>query len=254
MNETLKRAAELLRHMSGAGSTDEYRSCNESANELAALAKQIAELEAQPMAQDDDCTECDALRSRMTELLTRTANALRGDPPPLTLWGWEDLPERAAAAIAAIDVMQRVAQNLAQMGEPVAQEAQPVAVIGDTWTLLWHNAEPVATIVNRHGLKIGSKLYALSPDAARRIAELDAELTEARKDAERLKTELRVSEDALQRALRIFEVPFDDCCADTGTIIPAKVEHLVSEAKMRIQRRPDPAKGAPRPAGHNPVA
>ena len=79
-----------------------------------------------------------------------------------------------------------------------------------------------------------------------------AELAEAKKDAERLKIELRVSEDALQRALRIFEVSLDDCCADTGTIIPSKVEHLAIEAKIRIKRRPDPAAGAPRPQGHNP--
>ena len=74
----------------------------------------------------------------------------------------------------------------------------------------------------------------------------------AERDA--LRIEIRVAEDALQKALSALAVSFEDCCADTGTIIPAKVEHLVSEAKMRIQRRPDPAKGAPRPAGHNPVA
>ncbi len=84
------------------------------------------------------------------------------------------------------------------------------------------------------------------------ITRLRAYLAEAKKDAERLKIELRVSEDALQRALRIFEVSLDDCCADTGTIIPSKVEHLAIEAKIRIKRRPDPAAGAPRPQGHNP--
>lgn len=46
---------------------------------------------------------------RMGDLLTGVANALRGPPPPLTLWSWHDLPDRAAAAIAAIDVMQRAA-------------------------------------------------------------------------------------------------------------------------------------------------
>ena len=48
--------------------------------------------------------EEDQLRAIMADLLTRTANALRGDPPPLTSWSWHDLPERAAAAIAAIGV------------------------------------------------------------------------------------------------------------------------------------------------------
>ena len=38
MTDTLKRAADMLRHMSDAGSTDEYRSCNDIASELEAMA------------------------------------------------------------------------------------------------------------------------------------------------------------------------------------------------------------------------
>lgn len=53
--------------------------------------------------------EAGALRDRLADLLSRTAIALRGPEPPLTKWSWHDLPERAAAAIAAIDVMQRAA-------------------------------------------------------------------------------------------------------------------------------------------------
>lgn len=53
--------------------------------------------------------EGDALRERMADILSRTAVALRGPEPPLTRWSWHDLPERAAAAVAAIDVMQRAA-------------------------------------------------------------------------------------------------------------------------------------------------
>jgi multicomponent Na+:H+ antiporter subunit D len=49
------------------------------------------------------------MRERMAELLTGVAVALRGPQPPLTRWSWHDLPERAAAAVAAIDVMQRAA-------------------------------------------------------------------------------------------------------------------------------------------------
>lgn len=45
--------------------------------------------------------ECDALRRTMADILTRTANALRGDPGPRHGWGWSDLPSRAAAAVAA---------------------------------------------------------------------------------------------------------------------------------------------------------
>ena len=61
--------------------------------------------------------EEDQLRAIMADLLTRTANALRGEPPPLTLWSWHDLPERAAAAIAAIDVLQRVALDHLAAGQ-----------------------------------------------------------------------------------------------------------------------------------------
>ena len=64
-----------------------------------------------------DLADNESLRERMEDLRTRTANALRGDPPPLTSWSWHDLPDRAAAAIAAIDVMQRAAAILATQGD-----------------------------------------------------------------------------------------------------------------------------------------
>lgn len=64
-------------------------------------------------------TEEEALRMQMADLLTRTANALRGDPGPLRRWSWHDLPERAAAAISMIDILQRSAKNLAEQAAPV---------------------------------------------------------------------------------------------------------------------------------------
>ena len=60
-----------------------------------------------------EAAELDALRDKLAGILSRTAVALRGPEPPLTRWSWHDLPERAAAAIAAIDLMQRTAQHLA---------------------------------------------------------------------------------------------------------------------------------------------
>ena len=57
----------------------------------------------------DEIDELHDLRDRMADILSRTAIALRGPEPELTRWSWHDLPERAAAAIAAIDVMQRAA-------------------------------------------------------------------------------------------------------------------------------------------------
>lgn len=71
------------------------------------MAARIAELE-------KDAEEVFATGQRMAQLLTGVANALRGAPDPLSAHSWHDLPERAAAAIAAIDVMQKAAAALAQ--------------------------------------------------------------------------------------------------------------------------------------------
>lgn len=40
-----------------------------------------------------------ASRDRMADLLTRTANVLKGDPTPLSSHSWHDLPESAALAM-----------------------------------------------------------------------------------------------------------------------------------------------------------
>ena len=75
-----------------------------------------------------EVAELDKLREKMAGILSRTAVALRGPEPPLTRWSWHDLPERAAAAIVAIDVMQRAAAiaatdtppNVELSGDPLA--------------------------------------------------------------------------------------------------------------------------------------
>lgn len=43
-------------------------------------------------------------------------------------------------------------------------QSEAVAEIGPVYTLVWAGTEPVSAIVNRHGLKVGDKLYA-SPQA-----------------------------------------------------------------------------------------
>lgn len=58
------------------------------------------------MNRDDGCNsdECDQLRARLADLLTRTANALKGEPEPLKSHSWHDLPEVAAATVTqAVD-------------------------------------------------------------------------------------------------------------------------------------------------------
>lgn len=74
-------------------------------------AAELRRLHAENEALRADLAENEALRERMADILSRTAVALRGPEPPLTRWSWHDLPERAAAAIAAIDVMQRAARG-----------------------------------------------------------------------------------------------------------------------------------------------
>ena len=84
-------------------------------------AAELRRLHAENEALRADQAECDALRERMADILRRTAVALRGPEPPLARWSWHDLPERAAAAIAAIDVMQRAAQQAAGSEAPNAK-------------------------------------------------------------------------------------------------------------------------------------
>ncbi len=81
----------------------ERRLCAEA---LEAQADEIDRLRA-------DAVEADALCEKLAGILSRTAVALRGPEPPLTRWSWHDLPDRAAAAIVAIDVMQRAAVKVA---------------------------------------------------------------------------------------------------------------------------------------------
>ena len=65
----------------------------------------------------------------MSKLLTGVANALRGDPGPLHRWSWHDLPERAAAAIAAIDVMQKAALASAAAPAPAVPSDETLRAI-----------------------------------------------------------------------------------------------------------------------------
>jgi hypothetical protein len=52
-----------------------------------------------------DADESEALRERLSALLTSTAIALRGPAPELVSWSWHDLPERAAALVAQRDAL-----------------------------------------------------------------------------------------------------------------------------------------------------
>lgn len=81
------------------------------------LMEKVSALEAELAAARAELAEDEALRNRMSDLLTRTANALKGEPGPLTLHDWSDLPERAglivvneARLIAEVEAMRPVVE------------------------------------------------------------------------------------------------------------------------------------------------
>ena len=81
-----------------------------ASHQIAALQHRVAEMSAEIEALDD-------LRNRMADILQRTAVALRGPEPDRRHWGWHDLPERTAAAMASIAVMQEAARISAAEAE-----------------------------------------------------------------------------------------------------------------------------------------
>ena len=50
-----------------------------------------------------DLAESEEIREKLRHLLTRTANALKGEPPEDVWHSWHDLPERAALATRLAD-------------------------------------------------------------------------------------------------------------------------------------------------------
>jgi hypothetical protein len=58
-----------------------------------------------------------ALRERLAELLTQTANALKGDPPPLTHHDWSDLPTVAAETKAKLEAHQKLSWDATQAAD-----------------------------------------------------------------------------------------------------------------------------------------
>ena len=50
----------------------------------------------------EEVEDYDATLTRQGDLLTRTVNALRGNPPPLTSWSHHDIPELAAEKVSEV--------------------------------------------------------------------------------------------------------------------------------------------------------
>lgn len=93
------------------------------------------------IAKDLNDSESDAVRMEMARLLDGVALALRGEPGELKRWSWHDLPDRAAAAITAIDVMTRAAALATQPAAPgwipvsevLPAEEEPVLIAAWAW-------------------------------------------------------------------------------------------------------------------------
>lgn len=54
----------------------------------------------------------------------------------------------------------RIAWDVQSVTEPLQGTQEPVAIICDGWDIRYIGREPIAGIIEKHGLKIGSKLYA----------------------------------------------------------------------------------------------
>ena len=80
-----------------------------------------------------EVAELDALRDKLADILRRTAVALRGPEPPLTMWSWHDLPERASASIVAIDIMQRAAKIAANGGQRKPLDHDSAHAVFEGW-------------------------------------------------------------------------------------------------------------------------
>lgn len=73
------------------------------------LQAEIERLRAEVERLRTDLMESDEIREKLGHLLTRTAAALKGEPPAGVWHSWHDLPERAAQLAEAL---KKVAQSL----------------------------------------------------------------------------------------------------------------------------------------------
>lgn len=67
-------------------------------------------------------SESESVRAKMADLLSRTAIALNGPEPELTMWSWHDLPEKADAALRAIAAVRDDA-TVEAMAEAISENA-----------------------------------------------------------------------------------------------------------------------------------
>lgn len=88
--------------------------------------EKIERLQAEVERLRADLMESDEIREKLSHLLTRTAAALKGEPPEGVWHSWHDLPEKATQLTAAL----RKLEERAQRDEALlrqAMEASPPA-------------------------------------------------------------------------------------------------------------------------------
>ncbi len=88
----------------------------------------------------EEVTELDALRDKLSGLLSQTAIALRGPEPELTRYGYADIPLRVKTVIDEIDQLRAEVEGLRKDAERYRWASSGV-----------HEAETLVSIVNCHG-------------------------------------------------------------------------------------------------------
>jgi len=81
----------------------------------------------------EEVEEYDAILTRQGDLLIRTVNALRGNPPPLTSWSHHDIPELAAEKVAEVARLTAERDALIAVGKRQAARLARVEALAEEW-------------------------------------------------------------------------------------------------------------------------
>lgn len=81
----------------------------------------------------EEVEEYDAILTRQGDLLTRTVNALRGNPPPLTSWSHHDIPELAAEKVSEVARLTAERDALIAVGKRQAARLARVEALAEEW-------------------------------------------------------------------------------------------------------------------------
>lgn len=106
--DTVIKLARLTRPKSSARPSYDNWTADELRSEVVALVETVERFEAQHEDAKAESDEQDRLLSQLGELLTGVADALKGEPPPLVMHDWSDLPTRATDIVAERDRLQTI--------------------------------------------------------------------------------------------------------------------------------------------------